>query len=165
MTDDPIEEEIEPALSLFAFDDHSEQLGHTLAPRVLGDDLRDPIVMALDDIVSAASDAIDTSTEQLIAQPGICNLLVSRLQEIGKTWDTHEGRPGRQFYVKALLAVASLSRVVEWREAEKNFWDFDDEGGGNGKTGSQLGETSSEATASSCVDSFVFITALMLTRH
>ena len=50
------------------------------------------------------------------------------------------------WYVQLLLAVASLSRVVEWIEAERQFWNFGDtstsiagrEGGGN-ETGDEEG--------------------------
>ncbi|KAF8897682.1 hypothetical protein BD779DRAFT_1492082 [Infundibulicybe gibba] len=48
------------------------------------------------------------------------------VQNIGKAWDEHPDWHGRNWYVQVLLAVASLSRVVEWWEAEKQFWNFDD---------------------------------------
>ena len=34
---------------------------------------------------------------------------------------------GRSWYIRLLLAVAGLSRVVEWWEAERGFWNFDGE--------------------------------------
>ena len=63
---------------------------------------------------------------QLSAQPKIYETIVQRIQNIGKAWDDHPDWHGRNWYVQLLLAVASSGRVVEWREAEKQFWDFDD---------------------------------------
>jgi serine/threonine-protein kinase RIM15 len=81
---------------------------------------------ALYDIISVATDVADMSIAQLTAQPKICESIVQRVQNIGKAWDDHPDWHGRNWYVQVLLAVASLSRVVEWWEAEKQFWNFDD---------------------------------------
>jgi serine/threonine-protein kinase RIM15 len=81
---------------------------------------------ALYDIISVATDITEMSISQLTAQPKICEGLVQRIQNIGKAWDEHPDWHGRNWYVQVLLAVASLSRVVEWWEAEKSFWNFDD---------------------------------------
>jgi serine/threonine-protein kinase RIM15 len=81
---------------------------------------------ALYDIIAVATDVTDMSIAQLTAQPKICEFLVQRVQNIGKAWDDHPDWHGRNWYVQVLLAVASLSRVVEWWEAEKQFWNFDD---------------------------------------
>jgi serine/threonine-protein kinase RIM15 len=94
--------------------------------RILVDDPIDPIMIALYDIISVATDVVDMSITQLTAQPKLCELLVQRVQNIGKAWDEHPDWHGRNWYVQVLLAVASLSRVVEWWEAEKQFWNFDD---------------------------------------
>ncbi|KAJ7498760.1 hypothetical protein FB451DRAFT_1202930 [Mycena latifolia] len=94
--------------------------------RILVDDPVDPIMSALYDIISVATDITDMSVQQLTAQPKICEALVQRIQNIGKAWDEHPDWHGRNWYVQVLLAVASLSRVVEWWEAEKQFWNFDD---------------------------------------
>ncbi|KNZ74803.1 Serine/threonine-protein kinase cek1 [Termitomyces sp. J132] len=96
------------------------------ASRILVDDPVDPIMSALYDIISVATDITDMSVTQLTAQPKICESLVQRIQSIGKAWDDHPDWHGRNWYVQVLLAVASLSRVVEWWEAEKQFWNFDD---------------------------------------
>jgi serine/threonine-protein kinase RIM15 len=81
---------------------------------------------ALYDIIAVATDVTDMSVAQLTSQPKICESLVQRVQNIGKAWDDHPDWHGRNWYVQVLLAVASLSRVVEWWEAEKQFWNFDD---------------------------------------
>lgn len=78
------------------------------------------------DIIGVATDVMEMSISQLTAQPKVCEQLVTRVQNIGKTWDEHPDWHGRNWYVQVLLAIASLSRVVEWWEAEKQFWNFDD---------------------------------------
>jgi serine/threonine-protein kinase RIM15 len=94
--------------------------------RILVDDPIDPIMTALYAIIGLCTDVIDMSVTQLTAQPKVCETLVQRVQNIGKAWDEHPDWHGRNWYVQVLLAVASLSRVVEWWEAEKQFWNFDD---------------------------------------
>jgi len=94
--------------------------------RILVDDPVDPIMTALYDIIGVATDVQDMSIAQLTSQPKVCEILVQRIQNIGKTWDDHPDWHGRTWYVQVLLAVASLSRVVEWWEAEKQFWNFDE---------------------------------------
>ena len=94
--------------------------------RILVDDPIDPIMSALYDIIGVATDITDMSMTQLTSQPKVCETLVQRIQNIGKAWDDHPDWHGRNWYVQVLLAVASLSRVVEWWEAEKSFWNFDD---------------------------------------
>lgn len=79
------------------------------------------------EIIAVATDVQELTIAQLTAQPKICAQMVQRVQNIGKAWDEHPDWHGRNWYVQVLLAVASLSRVVEWWEAEKQFWNFDDE--------------------------------------
>lgn len=93
---------------------------------LLDDPIIDPIMTALYDLIGVATDVTEMSTAQLTAQPKVCESLVQRVQTIGKAWDDHPDWHGRNWYVQVLLAVASLSRVVEWWEAEKQFWNFDD---------------------------------------
>ncbi|KAF8138465.1 RIM15, signal transduction response regulator [Boletus edulis] len=88
--------------------------------RILVDDPVDPIMTC------ALRPHRQMSAVQLTAQPKVCESLVQRVQYIGKAWDEHPDWHGRNWYVQVLLAVASLSRVVEWWEAEKQFWNFDD---------------------------------------
>lgn len=94
--------------------------------RMLADDSVDPIMSALYELIGVATDVTEMSTAQLTAQPKICESIVQRVQVIGRAWDDHPDWHGRNWYVQVLLAVASLSRVVEWWEAEKQFWNFDD---------------------------------------
>lgn len=82
---------------------------------------------ALYEIIAVATDVTDMSIAQLTAQPKACESLVQRVQNIGKAWDEHPDWHGRNWYVQVLLAIAGLSRVVEWWEAEKQFWNFDDD--------------------------------------
>jgi len=81
---------------------------------------------ALYDIMGVATDITEMSITQLTAQPKVCEALVQRIQNIGKAWDKHPDWHGRNWYIQVLWAVASLSRVVKWWEAENSFWDFGD---------------------------------------
>jgi serine/threonine-protein kinase RIM15 len=94
--------------------------------RILVDDPIDPIMGALYDIIGVATDVQEMTLTQLTVQPKLCESIVQRVQIIGKAWEEHPEWQGRNWYVQVLLAVASLSRVVEWWEAEKQFWNFDD---------------------------------------
>ena len=96
------------------------------ASRILVDEPGDPIMNTLYDIIGVATDVMDMTISQLTAEPKICERLVTRVQNIGKVWDEHPDWHGRNWYVQVLLAIASLSRVVEWWEAEKQFWNFDE---------------------------------------
>ncbi|KAJ7094616.1 hypothetical protein B0H15DRAFT_830207 [Mycena belliarum] len=110
-----------------SFSEHSNPPpNNRRSSRILVDDPVDPIMSALYDIIGVATDITEMSVQQLTAQPKICESLVQRIQNIGKAWDDHPDWHGRNWYVQVLLAVASLSRVVEWWEAEKQFWNFDD---------------------------------------
>lgn len=96
------------------------------ASRILVDDPVDPIMTTLYDIIGVATDVMEMAISQLTAQPKVCEQLVTRVQNIGKAWDEHPDWHGRNWYVQVLLAIAGLSRVLEWWEAEKQFWNFDD---------------------------------------
>ncbi|KAH8999215.1 hypothetical protein EDB92DRAFT_941458 [Lactarius akahatsu] len=94
--------------------------------RILIDNPVDPIMTNLYELIAVATDVIDMTVAQLTSQPKSVETIVQRVQMIGKAWDDHPDWHGRNWYVQVLLAVASLSRVVEWWEAEKQFWNFDD---------------------------------------
>jgi serine/threonine-protein kinase RIM15 len=81
---------------------------------------------SLYEIIGVATDIGEMTVAQLTSQPKIMESMVQRVQNIGRIWDDHPDWHGRNWYVQVLLAVASLSRVVEWWEAEKQFWNFDD---------------------------------------
>lgn len=115
-----------PTSSHTSFSEYASAFNPRRSSRILVDDPIDPIMAALYEIISVATDVTETSVAQLMAQPKLCEQIVQRVQNIGKTWDDHPDWHGRNWYVQVLLAVASLSRVVEWWEAEKQFWNFDE---------------------------------------
>ncbi|RUS12589.1 hypothetical protein BC937DRAFT_87463, partial [Endogone sp. FLAS-F59071] len=47
---------------------------------------------------------------------------VRQIQQRGVQWDQNPNWPCRGWYVRLLLGVAALNRIVEWWEAEKGFW-------------------------------------------
>ena len=79
------------------------------------------------ELIAVATDVIHMTVAQLTSQPKSVEAIVQRVQTIGKAWDDHPDWRGWNWYVQVLLAVASLSRVVEWWEAEKQFWNFNDD--------------------------------------
>lgn len=105
---------------------YADSMSGRRSSRILVDDPVDPIMTTLYEIVAVATDVLDMSINQLTANPKVCETLVQRVQNIGRAWDEHPDWHGRNWYVQVLLAIASLSRVVEWWEAEKQFWNFDD---------------------------------------
>src|SRR5258708_387768 len=89
----------------------------------------DVFMSTLQAVIAIATDVIDMPISKLTSEPKACSELVQKVQYIGKAWDEHPDWHGRHWYVQLLLAVASLSRVVEWFEAERQFWNFEgDEG-------------------------------------
>jgi serine/threonine-protein kinase RIM15 len=80
-------------------------------------------------LIGVATDVLEMSVAQLTAKPKACEDIVQRVQAIGKAWDDHPDWHGRNWYVQVLLAIASLSRVVEWWQAEQSFWNFNQDGG------------------------------------
>lgn len=87
----------------------------------------EPLVAALQDLVTIAMEVHDTTIYSLTSNSGACSEIISQVQAIGRRWDENPQWEGRGWYVQLLLAVAGLSRVVEWWEAEKGFWNFQDE--------------------------------------
>ncbi|EHS63719.1 AGC protein kinase [Puccinia graminis f. sp. tritici CRL 75-36-700-3] len=83
-----------------------------------------PFVAALQEISSIATEILDTPAGVLAAKSHACVDVIHRVQQIGKSWDEHDDWPHRGWYVRVLLAVAGLSRVLEWWDAEKGFWNF-----------------------------------------
>jgi serine/threonine-protein kinase RIM15 len=82
---------------------------------------------ALQELIVIATDLLEMSVNALVSRPTACSEIVQKLQKIGQNWDEHDDWPGRNWYVDILMAVANLSRVLEWWEAEKGFWNFDNE--------------------------------------
>jgi hypothetical protein len=86
-----------------------------------------PFIFTLQEIIGIATEILDTPVAALVARLGSCAEFIQRVQTIGKAWDEHHDWACRGQYVQLLLAVAGLSRVIEWWEAEKGFWNFNDE--------------------------------------
>jgi hypothetical protein len=80
----------------------------------------------LQEIITVATEILDTPINKLTARPGSCAEYIGKVQQIGEAWNENPELPCRGWYVQLLLAVAGLSRVVEWWEAEKGFWSFDE---------------------------------------
>lgn len=82
---------------------------------------------SLQDLIVLATDVLDLTVDSLISRPSACVEIVRKIQGTGQAWDEHEDWPGRAWYVDILMAVARLARVLEWWEAEKGFWNFDED--------------------------------------
>ena len=91
-----------------------------------GDLAQSAFIVLLQDIIMVATEILDTTIVTLTSRSGACAEYIQRVQQIGKAWDENPELSCRGWYVQLLLAVAGLSRVVEWWEAEKGFWTFDD---------------------------------------
>ncbi|GAA5896311.1 uncharacterized protein JCM6883_006866 [Sporobolomyces salmoneus] len=83
-------------------------------------------IVLLQEIITVATEILDTPINKLTARPGSCAEYIGKVQQIGEAWNENPELPCRGWYVQLLLAVAGLSRVVEWWEAEKGFWSFDE---------------------------------------
>ncbi|KAF8980960.1 hypothetical protein BGZ46_003420 [Entomortierella lignicola] len=81
-----------------------------------------PFILTLQELISVAQLMLDTSLKTILDNKGACTNFVTKLQVIGKAWDYNRNWPCRAWYVKALLAVAGLARVVQWWEAERSHW-------------------------------------------
>ncbi|WWC60586.1 uncharacterized protein I303_103160 [Kwoniella dejecticola CBS 10117] len=84
-------------------------------------------LIALQELIVLATEALDSSVNALVARPSLCTEIIQKLQTVGSKWDKHDDWPGRDWYVDILMAVANLSRVLDWWEAEKGFWNFDED--------------------------------------
>ncbi|KAF8592615.1 hypothetical protein K439DRAFT_1378858 [Ramaria rubella] len=91
----------------------------------------DPFITSLHELTAIATDICEASISTLTSQPKACHELVAKVRSIGNAWDAHPDWPGRSWHMQVLLALASLTRVVEWWEAENKFWNFTDEGDGS----------------------------------
>ncbi|KZW04120.1 hypothetical protein EXIGLDRAFT_600010 [Exidia glandulosa HHB12029] len=107
--------------------ENSPRTSNRRSSRIWLDEPLDPFMTALHGITAIATEIQDMSLSALSAEPGACNELVNRIQVLGKGWDEHPEWLGRGWYVQALLSVAKLARVVEWWQAEKQFWNFEDD--------------------------------------
>ncbi len=85
------------------------------------------LLPVLQKLIGLATDVQETSVDTFIAKPALSREFVAQARRLGQQWDEHPAWPHRDYFVRLLMAVAALSRVVEWWEAESVFWDFKDE--------------------------------------
>ncbi|RUS29284.1 hypothetical protein BC938DRAFT_480837, partial [Jimgerdemannia flammicorona] len=100
-----------------------------------------PFILTLQDLISLAQKVLDTALSGFLENPGTCADIVRQIQQLGVRWDQNPKWPCRGWYVRLLLGVAALNRIVEWWEAEKGFWTAAD----NGFTGEGEGDSNSES--------------------
>jgi serine/threonine-protein kinase RIM15 len=81
-----------------------------------------PFILTLQDLICLAQSVLDTDLEVFLENSGACADTVSSIQQIGEKWDYHKDWPCRTWYVRLLLSIAALNRVVEWWQAERSFW-------------------------------------------
>lgn len=81
-----------------------------------------PFILTLQDLICLAQSVLDTDLETFLDNPGACADTVSNIQAVGVQWDYHKEWPCREWYVRLLLGVAALNRVIEWWQAERSFW-------------------------------------------
>ncbi|KAI8994838.1 hypothetical protein BDB01DRAFT_846838 [Pilobolus umbonatus] len=81
-----------------------------------------PFILTLQDLIGLAQSVLDTNLETFLENTGMCADIVSRIQVVSIQWDIHPDWPCREWYVRLLLCVAALNRVVEWWQAERGFW-------------------------------------------
>jgi serine/threonine-protein kinase RIM15 len=124
--------------------DQSSQIGHSvpssrstsrsrspMPPRgsfgPTGDEADDDrrFLAALQDLIVIATDILDTTVTSMASKTTYCTETIQKLQKVGQNWD--DDWPGRSWYVDVLMAVVNLGKLLDWWEAEKGFWNFDEE--------------------------------------
>ncbi|KAG0170786.1 hypothetical protein DFQ30_002014 [Apophysomyces sp. BC1015] len=81
-----------------------------------------PFIITLQELIGLTQKVLDTEIDVFLETSGACAEIVSAIQAIGVKWDYHPSWPCREWFVRLLLGVAALNRVVEWWEAERGFW-------------------------------------------
>ncbi|KAI8970228.1 hypothetical protein BDF20DRAFT_838604 [Mycotypha africana] len=81
-----------------------------------------PFILTLQDLITIAQNVMDTSLDDIIDTDGACADAVAKIQTLGSQWDIHPEWPCREWYVRLLLSIAALNRVIEWWAAERGFW-------------------------------------------
>ncbi|KAG0792088.1 hypothetical protein G6F16_004230 [Rhizopus arrhizus] len=79
-----------------------------------------PFILTLQDLIALAQHVMDTPLDDILQTA--CAETVGGIQAIGSRWDAHPEWPCREWYVRLLLCIAALNRVVEWWAAERGFW-------------------------------------------
>lgn len=78
----------------------------------------DEFMKVLQDLILIGQETIDTPLSTYISNPELCRSTVQHARQLGGKWDANPAWDGRQWYIQFLLAVAGLSRIVEWWEGE-----------------------------------------------
>ncbi|CAO3590517.1 unnamed protein product [Absidia cylindrospora] len=103
--------------------DSVENDGNNLVTLISEDSyLPTPFILTLQELITMAQHVMDTSLDVILEYPGMCADIVFKIQSVGMQWDVHPEWPCREWYVRLLLSVAALNRVLEWWEAERGFW-------------------------------------------
>lgn len=84
-------------------------------------------IQTLRNLAEIAVTVLDAPLSYFISEPGAVLTYVNQVQALGEVWEEHPNTPCRHLYVNLLLAVAGISRLLEWWQAEKGFWNFDQE--------------------------------------
>ncbi|KAI9485865.1 MAG: hypothetical protein EXX96DRAFT_23214 [Benjaminiella poitrasii] len=79
-------------------------------------------ISTLHSLVCLAQSVLDTELDAFLDGPGVCADMVSSILVVGMEWDYHKEWSCKDLYVRLLLSVAAFNRVVEWWQAERNFW-------------------------------------------
>lgn len=104
------------------FEDTSSQVSNMVTMITEDSYLPTPFILTLQDLITLAQSVMDTSLDMFLDHHGLCAELVSKIQAVGVKWDIHPEWPCREWYVRLLLGVAALNRVLDWWQAEKGFW-------------------------------------------
>ena len=81
-----------------------------------------PFIVTLQELIGLAQKVLDTDLDQLLENPGACAESVYNIQALGIQWERNPEWPCREWFIRLLLGVAALNRVVEWWEVEHSFW-------------------------------------------
>lgn len=79
-----------------------------------------PFILTLQDLIALAQHVMDSDLDDILETA--CAQTVGGIQALGSRWDAHPEWPCREWYVRLLLCIAALNRVVEWWAAERGFW-------------------------------------------
>ncbi|WFC97724.1 non-specific serine/threonine protein kinase [Malassezia yamatoensis] len=82
----------------------------------------DAALEPLQTMAEIATELRTLSLHALLSQRSLCRPYIAKIQALSTVWDEHPDWHGRGWYVELLLTVATLSRVLEWWDAEHRFW-------------------------------------------
>ncbi|WFD41809.1 non-specific serine/threonine protein kinase [Malassezia psittaci] len=82
----------------------------------------DAALVPLQTMAEIATELRTLSLHALLSQRSLCRPYIAKIQALSTVWEDHPDWHGRGWYVELLLTVATLSRVLEWWNAEHRFW-------------------------------------------